>query len=64
MTYRWAPEGERRGVIFLIHGYGSNAPQMAVIAKHIAEQGYDVFAMDMRGHGDSEGERGINLGAD
>ena len=37
---------------------------MAVLGKHVAQQGYDVFSMDMRGHGDSEGERGINLGAE
>ena len=26
MSYRWAPENERKGVIFMLHGYGSCAP--------------------------------------
>jgi len=37
---------------------------MAIIAKFLAESDYEVFSFDMRGHGDSEGERGIFLGTD
>ena len=61
MSYRWAPENERKGVIFMLHGYGSCAPQMAVLAKFLAQGDYEVFALDYRGHGDSEGERGTFL---
>ena len=31
---------------------------MAHIAKHLAADGFEVFGMDMRGMGDSEGVRG------
>ena len=48
----------------MVHGYGANAAQMAVVAKYLAQNGYDVFAVDMRGHGDSEGERGVFLSSD
>lgn len=41
----------------MLHGYGSCAPQMSIIAKYLAQADYEVFAMDMRGHGDSEGKR-------
>jgi len=59
MTYRWPPANERKGVVFMLHGYGSCAPHMAAIAKFLALNDYEVFAFDMLGHGDSEGERGI-----
>jgi len=32
---------------------------MAILAKYLAAANYDVFAMDMRGMGDSQGKRGI-----
>lgn len=61
MTYRWQPDqpDQAKGIIFMIHGYGANAAQMAVIAKYLAQNDYDVFSVDMRGHGDSGGEKGI-----
>ena len=59
-SYRWPPAASkgRRGVVFMMHGYGSCCPQMAHIAKHMAAEGFEVFGMDMRGMGDSEGARG------
>ena len=42
----------------MMHGYGSCCAQMAVVAKYLAQSGYEVFGMDMRGMGDSEGKRG------
>ena len=48
----------------MAHGYGANAAQMAVVAKYLAQNGYDVFAVDMRGHGDSGGEKGVFLSSD
>lgn len=61
MTYRWAPTNERKAVVFLLHGYGSCAPHMAVLAKFLAKHDFEVFSFDYRGQGDSEGERGIFL---
>ena len=51
------PEGKkRRGVIFYIHGYGSNIQRESVIADTFAKYGqFEVFAIDMRGYGDSGG---------
>ena len=59
MSYRWPAEGDRKGVIFMYHGYGSCAAHISVFAKFYAADGYEVFAMDMRGFGNSEGERGF-----
>lgn len=64
MTYRWPAANERKGVIFMLHGYGACAPHSAVMGKFLAAGGYEVFALDMMGMGDSEGERGICFGTD
>jgi len=64
MTYRWPAAHERKGVIFMLHGYGSCAPHMAVQAKLLAENDYEVFSFDFRGMGDSEGERGVFLSSE
>ena len=37
---------------------------MAHVAMFLAGEGYDVFAVDMRGYGDSEGDKGIIERAD
>lgn len=64
MTYRWPPANERKGVIFMYHGYGSCAPHMSIFAKFLAASDYEVFALDMRGFGESGGARGITFSAD
>ena len=59
-SYRYPPaNGERKGVVFFCHGYDSCQPHIATVAKYLAQAGYEVFAVDMRGHGDSEGQRGV-----
>ena len=59
-NYRWPPaNNQRKGVVFIFHGYGSMASHMAILAKYLAQANYEVFAMDMSGHGDSTGERGV-----
>jgi len=49
---------QRRGVLFYIHGHGTYAGRFAYFFKLFAEAGFDVFAVDQRGFGKSEGERG------
>ena len=46
--------------MFYIHGYGAYANRDAGIAKEFAEKGhFEVFAIDQRGFGESEGRRAI-----
>ena len=46
-----------RGTIFLLHGYGLNKETMMPWALVLAESGYRVVLVDLRGHGHSTGER-------
>ena len=58
-AYRFPPKEYRKGVVFYIHGYGSYANQNGMLAKCLAEHNYEVFAIDQRGFGFSDGERAI-----
>ena len=49
------PEGARR--VVLVHGSSGRGRSMHVLAGSLAAAGFDVAALDMRGHGDS-GPRG------
>lgn len=60
-TYRFpVPESvNRKGVVFYVHGLGAHCERTAFIFKGFAEQGYEVFALDQRGFGNSGGLRGL-----
>ena len=47
---------ELKGVIFMVHGYMDYAARWAHYAEIYSKLGYDVFIMDSRGHGKSEGQ--------
>jgi pimeloyl-ACP methyl ester carboxylesterase len=51
------PEGETRASVLLIHGFGQNRyawhlPSRS-LANHLARAGFDVYNLDLRGHGRS-----------
>ena len=52
--------GERRPAFLVLHGFGSNksSPTVTTPAKVLNDFGYVTLRFDMRGCGDSEGERG------
>ena len=52
--------GERRAAFLVLHGFGSNKTSSNVLqpTKVLNELGYVTLRFDMRGCGDSEGERG------
>ncbi len=54
----WAPEERVRGVVFLVHGLGEHSGRYAHLGTRFSQQGYAVLALDLRGHGKSEGLRG------
>jgi pimeloyl-ACP methyl ester carboxylesterase len=55
---RWAPsDGGTRAPVLLVHGFGQNRyawhlPSRS-LANHLARAGFDVFNLDLRGHGRS-----------
>lgn len=58
LTYgQWYPQGEAKAVVVLAHGYAEHMGRYRHVTEALTEQGYIVFAMDHRGHGESEGER-------
>lgn len=48
---------ERRGTIFLLHGYGAVKETLVPWAMYFASEGYQAILVDLRGHGGSEGKR-------
>jgi pimeloyl-ACP methyl ester carboxylesterase len=55
---RVCPAGQSRGAVVMQHGLASNRlcftlPGLS-LAEHLAEQGYDCYATELRGAGDSE----------
>jgi alpha-beta hydrolase superfamily lysophospholipase len=56
----WTPE-KIRGTFVITHGLAEHSECYHPLAKVLAEDGWQVFAWDMRGHGRSEGKRGFVL---
>jgi alpha-beta hydrolase superfamily lysophospholipase len=56
-TRSWRPEGAPRGIVVLVHGLMSHSGLYEWPATELAQRGLAVHALDLRGHGRSEGER-------
>ena len=54
----WQPESGLRGVIVLVHGAAEHGGRYERFAAHVAQRGYAVAALDLPGHGRSEGTPG------
>lgn len=48
-----------RGVIVVVHGYCDHRGRYRHVAEHLVQHGYSVLVGDLRGHGESGGERGF-----
>lgn len=53
----WLPEGAPRAVVVICHGFNSHSGQYQWVAERLVEQGFAVYAADLRGRGRSDGER-------
>ena len=56
-TRAWAPPAEPRAVLLICHGVNSHSGQYLWAASQFAAAGFAVHALDLRGRGQSEGER-------
>jgi alpha-beta hydrolase superfamily lysophospholipase len=55
----WQPEGEIRGAVLLLHGYGEHLGLYDALARRLTRDGHVVHALDEVGHGRSDGERAV-----
>ena len=55
----WAPAGDARAVIVIVHGAGEHSGRYEYVAQALTGDGYAVFALDHRGHGRSGGSRAL-----
>jgi alpha-beta hydrolase superfamily lysophospholipase len=54
----WAPDGTPKAAIALVHGLGEHSGRYEELAARFTSEGYAVWAIDLRGHGESPGQRG------
>lgn len=48
-----------KGVILAVHDYGEHSGVYRGIFDRLCQEGYSIYAADLRGHGKSPGERGL-----
>ena len=53
----WRPEGNARGVVVIVPGFNSHSGYYGWVAQQLAAIGLTVYALDLRGRGNSDGER-------
>lgn len=59
LFYRqWIPEEEPKKILCIIHGHGEHSGRYEYVAEFMLKNQVAVFAMDIRGHGQSKGKRG------
>lgn len=55
---RWEPSGDTVGAICLVHGLGEHSGRYEHWAQRLTANGFAMTAIDLRGHGQSGGNRG------
>jgi len=58
LFYRHYPVKNKKARIFLLHGFGEHSGRYAHVIDRLVNELYEVFCIDLRGHGHSKGERG------
>jgi len=53
----WRPAGKPRGVVAIVPGFNSHSGQYLWVADQLVSSGLAVYAVDLRGRGQSDGER-------
>jgi alpha-beta hydrolase superfamily lysophospholipase len=55
----WLPAGEPVAAVVVVHGIHEHSGRYATLAGDLNRRGYAVYAMDLRGHGRSDGQRAM-----
>lgn len=58
ITHTWEPESQAKYVLTVIHGMGEHGARYDSFAEFFVKKAFVVTAVDLRGHGESEGKRG------
>lgn len=53
----WIPRVEPHAAIVIVHDYAEHSSRYEWLAQHLVNEGYIIYAYDLRGHGKSEGLR-------
>ena len=53
----WAPEGEVKAVLMIVHGVGAHIGRYTNVVDHYVPLGFAIYGVDHIGHGKSGGER-------
>src|SRR5689334_17715582 len=53
----WRPGDKPRGVVVIVPGFNSHSAYYAWVAGQLVSMGLAVYAVDLRGRGQSDGER-------
>ena len=56
--HHWEPAGQRKGQLLIVHGVGEHIGRYEKHAEALTQRGWQVFGVDLRGHGASSGKRG------
>src|SRR5215467_4531585 len=58
LFYRsWQPTGTRRAVVAIVPGFNSHSGYYSWVGERFADRGLSAYAIDLRGRGQSDGER-------
>jgi acylglycerol lipase len=55
----WLPERETVAAVAIVHGINEHSGRYGRLAEELNRRGYAVYAMDLRGHGRSDGPRAL-----
>jgi alpha-beta hydrolase superfamily lysophospholipase len=53
----WHPDSQVRGILAIVHGLGGHSGAYLNIVKHLIQNNYAVYGVDLRGNGKSPGQR-------
>lgn len=56
-TRSWQPDAATRAVMILVHGFNAHSGYMVWPGEQFSANGFATYALDLRGRGQSEGER-------
>ena len=56
-TRAWRPTTPARALVVLVHGFKAHGGLFDWVGIQLAQRGYSAYALDLRGHGRSDGER-------